>query len=320
MTRSRLLASTLLQGALAIGCTTNNASNDTDASTSTSTAESTNPTGNQSGSVISAPGSATDGTVGDSTPTMATASTISGTTDTSSTGNACSFLNCDDMPKRPEDCDQWAQDCPEGQKCTAYIADGGGTWDATHCVDVTGTDQPGDKCTSEGAVSGIDSCIKGAMCWGVNMDGIGACIALCTGSPDGPLCDAGFYCPIGGDGTLNLCIPNCDPLVQDCTGDGQVCYPVADGFQCAWDDSGEEGQANDPCEFLNRCDEGLMCGSPEFVGAGCMPGSTGCCTPFCKFPDGPCPNPDQQCVQFFDPMQLPQDDPLLDIGVCGLPG
>jgi hypothetical protein len=45
----------------------------------------------------------------------------------------------------------------------------------------------------------------------------------------------------------------------------------------------------------------------------------GCCTPFCEFPDGACPNPDQQCVQWFDPMMLPEGDPQLDIGFCGVP-
>lgn len=32
-----------------------------------------------------------------------------------------------------------------------------------------------------------------------------------------------------------------------------------------------------------------------------------------------CEGADQQCVQFFDPAMLPADDPLLVIGVCGLP-
>jgi hypothetical protein len=320
MTRSRLLASTLLLGALAIGCTINNASNETEASTSTSTTSATNPSGSQSGSVTSAPGSATDGTVSDSTPTMATATTTSGTSDgTSSTGEPCSFLNCDDMMSDFNECDQWAQDCPEGQKCTAYIAEGTGTWDATKCVEVTGADKPDDKCTSKGFVSGIDSCIKGAMCWGLDMDGVGTCVALCSGSPDAPLCEYGF-CTIASGGALSLCLANCDPLLQDCHHPGEVCYPVAEGFSCAPDDLGEEGQANDPCEFINSCDKGLMCADAAFVGAGCMPGVTGCCTPFCKFPDGPCPNPDQQCVQYFDPAQLPDNDPWLDIGVCGVPG
>ena len=61
------------------------------------------------------------------------------------------------------------------------------------------------------------------------------------------------------------------------------------------------------------------CGDAMFVGAGCAPGSLGCCTPFCMFPGGNCQNPDPQCVQWFDPAELPEGDPRLDIGACGLP-
>ena len=64
------------------------------------------------------------------------------------TSGCCSFL-CQDL--KPE-CDLWAQDCPEGQKCAGYF--GSQSW-AVKCVDVTGTDQPGDACTTEGTDSGI---------------------------------------------------------------------------------------------------------------------------------------------------------------------
>ena len=77
-------------------------------------------------------------------------------------------------------------------------------------------------------------------------------------------------------------------------------------------------QANDSCAAINVCDKGLMCADATFVGAGCLD-ALGCCTPFCKFPGGACPNPDQECVQYFDPMQLPENDPQLNIGVCGIP-
>ena len=79
------------------------------------------------------------------------------------------------------------------------------------------------------------------------------------------------------------------------------------------------GQAFDGCEFVNTCDPGLMCGDEAFVGAGCPQGSIGCCTPFCDLGEpAACPNPDQQCVQYFDPMMLLPGDPMLDIGFCGI--
>jgi hypothetical protein len=81
---------------------------------------------------------------------------------------------------------------------------------------------------------------------------------------------------------LNLCLSSCDPLLQDCLNDAEVCYPINDGFTCAPDASGEEGQANDSCEFINVCDKGLMCADAAFVGVRlrAVP-ATGCCTPFC---------------------------------------
>jgi len=325
MKTSLLLISSLFCSALAIGC-----AKDSDSDSKTSTNPTNNPSGNESGSETgantdaSASASATeDGTSGGSNPSDPTAASMTNpaTSETSpTTGTECSFLNCDDMMNVMNECDNWAQDCPDGQKCTAYIAGGGSAWDATKCVDVTGQDNPGDECTSEGAASGIDSCIEGAMCWGVNAEGIGTCVALCTGSPEAASCPAPAICTVANQGVLNLCLASCDPLIQDCANPAEVCYPINDGFTCAPDASGEEGQANDPCEFINVCDKGLMCADVAFVGMGCAQGSTGCCTPFCEFPGGACPNADQQCVQYFDPAQLPANDPLLDIGVCGLPG
>jgi hypothetical protein len=151
------------------------------------------------------------------------------------------------------------------------------------------------------------------------MDGNGTCVALCIGSPEGPTCPDNGTCFVG-QSLPDICLPNCDPLLQDCDV-GAACYPFNEGFNCAPDASGDSGKANDPCEFINACEAGLHCAAPEFVGAGCPAGSQGCCTPFCKFPEGACPNPDQQCIPWYDPMDIPPDAPAnaLDIGFCGVP-
>ena len=315
MKNSRLHVSSLLCGALALGCVIDNVGNDTQTVTTSTTS------GDQSGSVTGAPASATDGTAGDSTPTMGTATTTASATatDGDSTGEACSFLNCDDMMTDPGECDSFTQDCPEGQKCAAWADDGSNSWNALKCVEVTGTDKPGEACTADlNGLSGKDSCIEGAMCWNWNEEGVGTCLALCSGTAEAPICDPSSLCSIGGDSVLALCIPICDPLLQDCPG-GDLCIPNGDNFVCVLDAGGEEGQVNDPCEFVNVCDPGLMCLDSASVGAGCDPTVGGCCSPFCKFPGGACPNPDQSCVQWFDPMQLPENDPQLDIGVCAVP-
>ena len=132
------------------------------------------------------------------------------------------------------------------------------------------------------------------------------------------MCPQHSVCVIFGDG-ISICIGTCDPLLQDCS-DGDLCIPDPDAtsFGCVIDASGDEGQTNDPCEFLNACDKGLMCLDAATASIACDPGSTGCCTPFCTFPGSPCPHPDQQCVPFFDPMTVPPG--AESIGICAIPG
>jgi hypothetical protein len=309
--------STLLCAVLAAACPGTNPNDETQGA-ATSTTSTTS--GNQSGSVTSAPGTATAEFASESASMTATAMTTGSESTNGATGGSCSFLPCVDMMPPLEECNNFLQDCPEGQKCAAYVPPGDNYWTAVKCVDVTGTDKPGELCSTADAGSGVDSCIKGAMCWEVNEDGVGICRALCTGNPDTPICDPPGSCTVGAYSTLNLCLPYCDPLLQDCVGMGDACYANDDYFICYQDASGEEGQAGDPCNLLTHCDPGLMCAFADRVGIGCAPDSLACCTPFCHFPDGACPNPDQQCVQYLDPMDLPPNDPQLDIGYCAVPG
>lgn len=301
---------------MVIGCAKDGSGDGThDTTTSTISASSTMSTtsGDASGSVTSTPGS-------DSVPTMAT--TTAELSTSGSTGEPCELLACGDMPQSKQECDNFAQDCPEGQKCSAYYSTlEFGYWDSTQCVEVTGTDKPGDACVSEGVTAGIDSCIEGAMCWAVDMNGVGTCVALCSGSDGAPVCEFPGYCQISAEGVLNLCYGYCNPLLQDCPKANEACYASDfDRLACAPDESNGAGQNGESCDFINQCKAGLTCADAMFVGAGCAPGSAGCCTPFCKFPDGACPNPDQQCVQYFDNMQVPPDNPYLDIGICGIAG
>jgi len=191
------------------------------------------------------------------------------------------------------------------------------SWDATKCVDVTGTDKPGEPCIVEGATSGVDSCIAGAMCWGANEQGIGTCVPLCTGSTEARVCPAHRVCTVSG--VLNLCLPSCNPVLQDCLDPALSCYLEGGvSFGCYPDVSGEKGQVNDPCEAFAECDEGLTCAGAAFVGVGCAEGSFACCTPWCEFPDGACPNPDQQCLEVFDSHPAPTPE-YAKIGFCGVP-
>ncbi len=218
----------------------------------------------------------------------------------------------------PPMCDPFAQDCLEGEKCAAYAEGGGSAWNAYKCVPVTGTGTAGDPCQGEGGgVSGLDDCALGFMCWNQNEEGIGYCLEQCTGTEAQPVCSTGVPCTITGN-PLFLCLPECDPLLQDCPGE-DLCIPSGDNFVCAPDASGEGGALGDPCEFANSCSKGNVCLNTGVASNQCDPNASGCCMPFCEFPADPDPCPDvTQCLQWFDPMMgIPPGKE--SIGYCAIP-
>lgn len=224
-----------------------------------------------------------------------------------------------DLPPQIE-CDPYLQDCPDGQKCNPWANDGGSSWNALRCVPVdTNPDQPGDTCTVQGSgVSGIDSCDVASMCWYFDAEtSEGTCVAMCTGSAMDPDCnDPMASCVISNEGVLNLCLPSCDPLLQDCP-ENQGCYSVFGPFACAPDASGESfGSPGDPCEFINSCDPGNTCVDSDEFGPACV-GASGCCSPFCDVSDPSCSMPSHECVPFFDEGTAPAG--LEDVGSCRLP-
>lgn len=134
------------------------------------------------------------------------------------------------------ECDIWAQDCPEGQKCMPWANDGGNSWNATRCSPIApNANAPGDLCTVEGsAVSGFDDCEAGSMCFNVDeASGLGVCTSLCQGSPDAPMCpEAHQSCRVTNDGVLPLCEVPCDPDGDTCP-EGQACLDTGAGnFSC----------------------------------------------------------------------------------------
>ncbi|MCH9684851.1 MAG: ribulose phosphate epimerase [Deltaproteobacteria bacterium] len=221
------------------------------------------------------------------------------------------------------ECDIFAQDCPDGEKCMPWSNDGG-AWNATRCSPIAeNPGQPGDECAVEGSgTSGIDDCDVGVMCWDVDGEtNMGTCVAMCTGDAANPICeDPDTTCSIANDGAIVLCLPVCDPLLQDCP-EGQACYPVAEDWVCGPDASGEMGTYGDPCEFINVCDPGLIC-----LGAAATPncqGAGGCCTEVCDISD---PAGDAQCTGapqgqtcqvWYEEGAAPPG--YEDVGACSLP-
>ncbi len=232
-------------------------------------------------------------------------------------GNLPGSLLCDT-------CDVWAQDCPEGEKCMPWASDGGSSWNALRCTPIEPSPgKPGDPCTAEG-ISGVDSCEEGAMCLVVDWETMaGHCIGFCDGSPVNATCaEPGTQCFItGGNAVLILCLPECDPLLQDCP-KGELCNGDGDGFSCQIDASGEEGHYGDPCELAGECDPGLECVGAEKV-PGCQAG--GCCSPYCELdaehttipaPTPKCPDPAMACLAWFEVGEAPAG--LEKVGVCGV--
>jgi hypothetical protein len=219
-------------------------------------------------------------------------------------------------------CDIWGDDCPAGEKCTAY-ATSGSVWDANKCVPVMGDGQPGDACdVFESSVDGLDTCAKGSMCWDVQADTeVGYCVAFCAGSPNDPQCPGDTLCPLYGDGVLPLCIPTCDPVTPtaDCPNPDNLCVssPGGNGFMCILDASGGQGPFGTACQYVNSCNYGLFCANADAV-PDCE-GSQGCCTPYCDLDQPDCP-PDLglECVPWYEEDQAPPG--YEHVGACVLPG
>ncbi len=216
------------------------------------------------------------------------------------------------------ECSVWDQDCVDGEKCAAWSNDGGSAWNATRCVpidpDPVGV---GEVCTVEGSgVSGLDNCDATSMCFNVdNETNEGTCVALCEGSEQAPTCaPEATACSISNQGVLILCLPICNPLADEC-GEGEGCFPVGGTFQCA-PVAGGSGPG-EPCEFINGCEDGTACVSPDIV-PGCPAGSGGCCTSYCSIGDDTACIEGQECLPWFEMGQEP-DACLEGVGICSTP-
>ena len=231
------------------------------------------------------------------------------------TGDSSGDSSSDDTGE-PTTCDIWAQNCPADEKCSPYDNGGGDDWDALKCVPVDPMPVPvGGTCENPGsATDGLDNCDVGSMCWDVDLEGFGTCVAHCQGTPQSPTCAAGFNCV--DSGVFTLCLPDCDPLAQDCPA-GQECVYSGDAFDCFNDVSGPDGQTFDPCDFVNACDPGLGCMNIALA-TECDPEAVGCCLPFCdaSAPNS-CPGVGLECVAWYVEGQAPAGDE--NIGICALP-
>lgn len=311
----------LVLACLLVACGPSAPMNPSDASTSDPGATTTTtPTSSSSSAATTA----------DPDPTTSTSSTSTGTSEVASTtaDDQLTFIipsdfSCLTGPRsaRCSQCDPFAQNCPAGEKCTPWANDGGGSWNSTKCAPVgPDPDQPGEPCTVQGnPTSGNDSCDVGSMCWDVDTDtSIGTCVPLCTGSPEMASCPEPLACGVFNEGNLPLCLPQCDPLAQDCPPeDTCILSPTRTDFLCIFDASGDDGQLFDPCDFANTCEPGLTCDASTSASE-CDPDASSCCTPFCDLTLPPsCPGAMQTCQPFFKMEPAPPGHE--NVGICSLP-
>jgi hypothetical protein len=220
----------------------------------------------------------------------------------------------EDLAGAVSECDPFLQDCHDGEKCVPYGSTGG-NWDANKCVPILGDGAAGDTCTYTNITDATDSCDADTHCWDVmNVDGelIGICTEFCKGSPDNPQCGPGTSCLIANDGSINLCITTCDPLLQDC-GTGLACFWANGAFNCIF--TTQDIPVGEACGFINDCQAGNIC-----LSADAIPNCNGsaCCGAYCDLTEPFCEQAQTECVSFFEEGQaIPGYE---DVGVCVLPG
>lgn len=238
-----------------------------------------------------------------------------GDADSNTTDGNLTFVPPEDIPGIKA-CDNFVQDCPMGEKCVPY-ASSGGVWDATKCVPVMGDQAAGDSCTYSGIVDAIDDCDENTHCWDVmDVDGVsmGVCTPFCEGTVDNPICGSDTSCLVANDGSINLCIATCDPLLQDCQGDGIACYWANNDFNCIF--STQDIAEGEPCGYINDCARGLICLDASVLPS-CQAGA--CCASYCALSEGgPCSVEGTECTAFFE--EGVAKPGLEDTGVCIIPG
>ncbi|MEM9456371.1 MAG: hypothetical protein AAGF11_19470 [Myxococcota bacterium] len=212
------------------------------------------------------------------------------------------------------ECDMFAQDCIDGEKCMPWSNEAGPAWNATRCSEIDPlASAVGEPCTVVAlATSGLDSCGPRALCWGVDPTTLeGECVAMCTNNEADPQCEEpGTHCVINNDGAIILCLPDCDPLASDCAA-GELCVPDSpESWACVPATMAPVANAQ-PCQFGNACEPGSVCAEAG-VSVACE--SAACCVPTCALGGGGCSDPGTECVPWYPPGAAPMG--LEGTGLC----
>jgi hypothetical protein len=114
------------------------------------------------------------------------------------------------------------------------------------------------------------------------------------------------------DGTVNVCLPACDPFAADCP-DGEGCYPLAGDpsvatFVCAPTDNGMTVDNRHP----THCAPGTVDVGNDLLSS-CEADADPCCATLCNLAASACAD-GLTCTAYYDEADLPPG--LEDIGVC----
>ncbi len=261
----------------------------------------------EGGPSSSATGSASASESGGPSSSTSTAADSSSSGDASEDGSgfllvpdqgpsACSSLS---------QCDVWAQDCNDGEKCVPWVADGSGdptsSCMSTRCSPVApDAVAPGGTCTvQQGPWSGFDDCELGSYCWGVDPVTLeGTCAAPCYGTEANPQCGDAEVCFRGFSGIVVACTPTCDPLEPAC-GTGSACV-VTDGAPpvCLPAEFAAPAEQGVPCDHRLGCTGGFVCMAADTV-AGCADPAS-CCTAVCDVDTPACAGETPVCTPLTD--------------------
>lgn len=250
----------------------------------------------------------------DSSASSTDGSTVGPTSDPTNPDPSAGFLDTSDWNDDGLECDPFVQDCPEGEKCTAYSNDGSSNPNARKCVPLIGDGVAGQACIWAGPEDATDDCDAAHACYLVAGDDagefVGTCTAFCEGTADDPSCPDTLSCYIGINQAPLFCLPTCLPLAQDCADANAVCQWGMTEFVCL--QRGADVAVGQPCEFVTDCAAGSLC-----LDASIVPGCTGdsCCGPYCELGMvGGCDSlPGTTCAPFFDDPPPPGHETL---GVC----
>jgi hypothetical protein len=257
-----------------------------------------------------------------------TGPTTTGTTTDGTDTDDCDTFVCEDLP--PPACDPGLQDCPEGQKCTAYLMTPGYCCvDANKCVPIIGDKQHDEQCTRG---EDNDDCAEGLFCYPGTTSGDtgpGVCMSFCdihdASSCDGinEWCGETSDCIAYNDGIMPLCNERvCDPEAQDCTTPLVCMYDSNDPlyFKCRLPPQpGTLTKEGEDCAYVGHCEPGLTCAGATVL-EGCD--AEACCTSFCDLDEGGANNPKctatgEECVAYFQQGQVPAC--YEQLGICALP-